>query len=132
MTFTDAQRTEARTAVAAALARYPTLRPNGLDASDRSSLDRHAEEVATAIAYLRCCRPKQTPDINSYWLKHRAEGWGKGHGLAPYVCNGALIAAAVYLGFPLRRRNLNALVAVQVRSLPAASAPRWAAREEGR
>jgi hypothetical protein len=36
---------------------------------------------------------------HSYGLKHLAEDWGRAAGLEPYVANGELIAAALYLGF---------------------------------
>src|SRR5262249_43487705 len=61
-----------------------------------------AARVATAIAFLRQCRPIKTPSLCSYGLKHAAESWGERNGLEGYVANGELIAAAVYLGLTLK------------------------------
>jgi len=65
-----------------------------------------ADELATAAAFLRLLTPTATASYKSpgsYGLKHDAERWGRSHGMAPYVSNGALIAAAVALGLPIRR-----------------------------
>jgi|GraSoiStandDraft_17_1057272.scaffolds.fasta_scaffold1341102_1 hypothetical protein len=39
------------------------------------------EEVATAIAFLRRCRPTRAAKLCSYGLKHAAERWGKAAGM---------------------------------------------------
>ena len=57
------------------------------------------EQIATAIAFLRHCTRTTLPRRGSYGLKHAAETWGEANGMSSYVSNGALIAAAVYLGF---------------------------------
>jgi hypothetical protein len=65
-----------------------------------------ADQIRTAAAYLRLLRPTKTVPatgaLGSYTLKHCAERWGRAHGMAPYVTNGALIAAAAALGLPMR------------------------------
>lgn len=61
-------------------------------------------QVLTAVRYLRCLRPTITArprSPGSYGLKHDAERWGERHGMAPYVTDGALIAAAIALGVPV-------------------------------
>ena len=58
----------------------------------------NTREIATAVAFLRRCRPtvKTTGrSPSSYELKHAAEAWGAVNGMANYVSNGALIAAAL-------------------------------------
>lgn len=80
-----------------------------------------AAQVATAVAFLRLLTPThaatwQSP--GSYGLKHDAEQWGRVNGLEPYVSNGALIAAAVELGYPIwYRRGSNAAIGVSKRDL---------------
>jgi hypothetical protein len=81
-----------------------------------------ATEIATAGAYLRLLTPRKTVPrggvLSSYGLKHHAEDWGRANGMAPYVSNGALIAAAVALGLPVRTGGSadNPNVAVGVRA----------------
>lgn len=134
MAVTAEQLAEAREAVAAATKRYPTLTANGVDGDTECVTplisERGLEQVATAIAYLRLCTPTKQAKLKSYGLKHLAEAWGATQGLSPYVSNGALIAAAVYLGFPTRPDcycfgvyvgpGLNLLVGVAKSSLPEA------------
>jgi hypothetical protein len=55
--------------------------------------------VATAIAFLRLCKRGRIARLGSYHLKHCAEQWGALNGLSSFVSCGALIAAAVYLGY---------------------------------
>jgi hypothetical protein len=115
---------EARIAVAKALALLPTLTPSGIGAP-AGEFD--LKEVATAIKFLRQCRPAIKPRFSSYGLKHVAERWSR-----RYVSNGALIAAAVYLdlkisppiaGFP------NVLVAVDGRDVSRLNADDWRRRQ---
>lgn len=106
----EAQLAEAREAVAVAVARYPFLTADGVNNPEplRHKLDYDLAfmQVATAIAFLRRCTPTVRTKLSSYGLKHDAERWGATQpGLSPYVSNGALIAAAVYLGFPTRPYN---------------------------
>jgi hypothetical protein len=56
-----------------------------------------ADQVATAIAFLRQFRPTKTGRLNSYYLKHEAERWGGRNGMCYYVSNGALLMAALCL-----------------------------------
>jgi hypothetical protein len=61
--------------------------------------------VATAMAFLNRCRKTKKPTRGSYGLKHLAERWGRDNGLEPYITNGALIVAAVALGFKVIRQS---------------------------
>ena len=104
---------EALTAIEVAKARLPTLTATGIDISvghDEFSV----ANIATAIAFLRLCRKIKTPTYSSYFLKHVAERWGGHNGMQPYITNGELIVAAVYLGFHIEpiRRSPNACVGV--------------------
>jgi len=95
----------ARTAVAEALRIYPDLDPrgNGPHKSSLGDAGKHhdfttetgLDQVATALAYLgEMNGPRYSVD-ESYGLKHKAEVWGQTKGFAPYVSNGAMIAAMV-------------------------------------
>jgi hypothetical protein len=124
------------------LTEFPTLCANGFGISDsgrtpvaeelRASRERlrNAEtEVETAVDFFASCTPTVTPRCGSYWLKHVAEKWGKRYRSVPYVSNGALIAAALKAGLPVRpfdrgalymagrHSNPNALVAVSRKSV---------------
>lgn len=82
-----------------------------------------AGQIATAAAFLQLLTPTRTATFrspSSYGLKHDAERWGRVNGMEPYVSNGALIAAAVALGLPVRhfgRGSFNVTVGVSVRDL---------------
>jgi hypothetical protein len=125
---------EAKIAIAAAKNECPYLTTEGIGAyqpfghlvfsgpkfeEDRNNFS--LEQVATAIAFLRRCRltRSRAARLSSYGLKHAAERWGKAAGMAPYVSNGELIAAALFLGFPVEFNTtcVNALVGVDKRSL---------------
>ena len=56
-----------------------------------------ADQVATAMEYLRQFRPITKGSYSSYHLKHLCENWGNKAGLSFYVSNGALITAALLL-----------------------------------
>lgn len=102
--------TEAITAIEMAKAAYPRLCPNGMGLGnnwrDTEALERDRSRfspanVETAIAYLRQCRPAKRPTVSSYHLKHLAEQWGRENNMQPYIANGELIAAAIYLGIKI-------------------------------
>jgi hypothetical protein len=100
--------------------RYPVLGPNGFYDTRPFASEHDFAEIATAILYLQHCIRTKTPTAFSYGLKHRVEGWGRRRGYAPYVSNGALIAAALYLGVkvkPLGEGNPNAFIGVSRRSV---------------
>lgn len=80
---------------------FPQLCEYGLRRPPKSSLASplRADEIATAIAFLRRFKPTKRGTYNSYFLKHEAERWGRRNGMVAYVSNGALIAAAMSLGF---------------------------------
>jgi hypothetical protein len=75
------------------------------------------EEVETALAYLRQLRPTKQANVNSYYLKHRAESWGDRNGMSSYVSNGALIAAAIRLELKIAPVGINAGIAVSRRDI---------------
>ena len=59
--------------------------------------------MRTAVEFLTTCGAIYSKaDHGSYALKHSAERWGERNGLEGYVSNGALIAAALHLGFLVR------------------------------
>jgi hypothetical protein len=75
------------------------------------------------VAWLRLVPKVQQPRRSSYYLKHAAEKWA-----GAYISNGALIAAAVHLGFAIERApsNINAQIGVT------ALEPRWPGRDSAR
>lgn len=88
---------EAELAIVEVKAAIPQLGVFGMNLHEER--DFAVEEVATAIAFLRQCRKLKRPNHGSYYLKHVAERWGCDNGMQAYVTNGALIVAAVFLGF---------------------------------
>lgn len=98
----------------------------GWDAEHVSPLDR--DQVATALAFLACGPVKVLRRVPSRWapssygLKHRAERWGRDVGMAPYVSNGSMIAAALHANVPMSqydRVSPNCWLAVRVTTLAA-------------
>lgn len=75
------------------------------------------KEVETALAYLSQLKPTKQPTCGSYYLKHRAERWGRYNGMEPYVSNGALIEAAIRLGLTIKPLNINADIGVSKRDV---------------
>jgi hypothetical protein len=78
----------------------------------------HADQVETAMAFLKELRKTKTPTVGSGTLKHHAEDWGRENGLSNYISRGALISAAVGLGYSVTayqigvaQRDLAAIVA---------------------
>lgn len=81
-----------------------------------------AKEIQTASAFLQQMTPINEWTFSSYHLKHVAEAYGKRYGLSGHVSNGALIAAAIALGFPVRPESwpsLNAVCGVSILDLRA-------------
>jgi hypothetical protein len=70
------------------LRRYPKSEPTPVS----------AKHVATAVLFLRQFKPVKHGAFSSYYLKHAAEKWGGSVGLSYYITNGALLAAAFFLG----------------------------------
>ena len=101
-------RKQAPKAITRAAKELPTLSISGFDGSVRDKNDIYAlnpERVAVAMLFLSmACKPTRKPAYGSYGLKHCAERWGKAVGLAPYIANGELIAAANHLGLQIRQR----------------------------
>lgn len=116
-------------------ARFPGINQNGLSLPNgyyhpgRSpntpfQLPENAEEILTAIDFLKLLTPTKTATLSqstgSYGLKHMAENWGHDHGRSPYISNGELIVAAIWLDFPVRPygwRNPNVAIGVSIRSI---------------
>jgi hypothetical protein len=94
---------EADEAIRVAKVKFPELNAAGMTTQEGLD-DFNLEQVATAIAFLRQARAVKRPNNGSYYLKHVAEQWGRRHGMAPYIANGELIVAAVYLGFPIKHK----------------------------
>lgn len=74
--------------------------------------DRRIEEFERALAWLWEVPARKTPNTrngNSYHLKHVAEKWAR-----HYIGNGFLIAAAIWLKFPIKQMDgsPNAIVGV--------------------
>jgi hypothetical protein len=89
------------TAIAAAIAEFPDLNPNGFGGVGEVGEWNH-KEIETAIAFLQLCGGAKQPTHGSYTLKHMAEDWGAQSG-QPYIGNGELIVAAHALGFVIKR-----------------------------
>ena len=105
---------EAHKAIAHVSKKHPNLGGGGYD-SPIPLTDDLVPEVACALAFLRLCRHVKATRAYSYALKHAAERWGGG-----YVCNGALICAALYMSLRVRRgdkKSLNAFVGVSIPSV---------------
>jgi hypothetical protein len=66
-----------------------------------------------AVEWLNHIPRRKSVNLGSYGLKHQAERWG-----GAYVSNGALIAAAIHLGFKVERvrGTPNALINVAGRT----------------
>jgi hypothetical protein len=90
-------------------------------AEDRDALAGAQADFAFAAAWLRAhLRPTAQASArspSSYLLKHLAE---KDHPRR-YLANGVLIAAALALGYPLRRDGINARIGVLLKDVVAAA-----------
>jgi hypothetical protein len=112
---------EVADALEKAITAYPDLAPGGFDRKhapfkpDMQTL----VGISTSLAFKKQFSPSKTINIGSYSLKHMAEDWSDANDLSAYICNGALIVAAVALDFPVQRRRdgLNAGIAVSRKSL---------------
>jgi hypothetical protein len=81
--------------------RHPLLSADGFDAKDPIDLRSRADQIDAALAYLRAGAPLDSAPsagMYSHGMKHRAEEWA---GL--YISNGAMIAAALMLGWKVKR-----------------------------
>jgi hypothetical protein len=111
--------------------KYPDLTIDGLAGDRRPDFERRrmalsgaVSEFERAVAWLSRVPKRKSPnrdDGHSYGLKHAAEAWA-----GAYLPNGALIAAAVHLGFPIRQcpSAINCWVGV-------ASARKWPSQDGG-
>jgi hypothetical protein len=93
---------EAARAVVIARDTFPLIEPRGLGVYQQPYVANHHSfdeetgllQIATAIEFLLTAA---VTDVTSYGAKSMAERWGRENGMAPYVSNGAMIVAAVYL-----------------------------------
>jgi hypothetical protein len=98
-----------------ALEQFPKLSGDGIRLFPGSKPQQiHAAQVQTAMAFLKLLRPTKHPTIDSGTLKHHAESWGSVTGLCAYVSRGALTAAAIGLGYPVRAYRYGPHVAIGV------------------
>ncbi len=122
-------------AIEFAAEKWPLLSRNGWVASafDKSEPPKPLDvaSVATAMAFLRCSGVRILKGFSgrgSYGWKHSAEAWGERIGFAPYVANGDLICAALFLGIPTRQEGpVNCLLALRMPNGVFASWARWPA-----
>jgi hypothetical protein len=102
-------------ALALAKERFPDLSGDGIRVYPGStSQEIHTDQVETAMAFLKLLRPTKHPTIDSGSLKHDCENWGSINGMSPYVSRGALTAAAIVLGYPVRAYRHGPHVAIGV------------------
>ena len=96
---------QAREAMRWVQARHPDLSANGWSGGSRNLPD--LQEIATALAFIDCSGARVLQKVkhgrSSYGWKHQAEAWGRAIGFAPYVSNGAFIAAALHRNVPIKR-----------------------------
>jgi hypothetical protein len=57
------------------------------------------DQVETAIRFLKKLLKTKRASVGVGSLKHDCENWGREHGLCCYISRGALISAAVALGY---------------------------------
>ena len=109
---TPEQLAEAERAADLAMTRFPDLRGGGFVGEGALRTDPWGlVQIATSLAFLRRCTATATPRYSAFELKcviERSE---------QYVCNGAVIAAAAFLGLPMRRFHYGALIGVTRRSV---------------
>lgn len=99
------------------LQKEPTLTPNGIEKTitgDKFDAE-HLRQIETCIEWLKT--KKTQKNINrkagSYGIKHIIE-----RELKTYVCNGAFIAAVIYLGIPYENAGTpNIHVAIGIKEL---------------
>jgi hypothetical protein len=120
-----------QTDIADVMRKYPDLTIDGLAGDRRPDFERRrtalsgaVSEFERAVAWLSRVPKRKSANRDggcSYGLKHAAEGWA-----GAYLPNGALIAAAVHLGFPIVRcpSAINCWIGV-------ASARKWPSRDNG-
>jgi hypothetical protein len=106
-----------QTDIADVMRKYPDLTIDGLAGDRRPDFERRrtalsgaVSEFERAVAWLSRVPKRKSAnrdDGYSYGLKHAAEAWA-----GAYLPNGALIAAAVHLGFPCDVHRLSTVGSV--------------------
>jgi hypothetical protein len=82
---------------------FPDLSGDGIRLYPGSTPQQiHADQIETAMAFLKLLRPTKRPTIDSGTLKHHCEDWGSVTGLSSHVSRGALTVAAIALGLSVR------------------------------
>jgi hypothetical protein len=111
---------EARAAIQAVLEKHPDLTCNGFERPDDEGFEQRRADIPIeafkrSVAWLSHVPKIKRGGASSYRLKHVAERWSDS-----YIPNGAMIAAAVYMGFRIEPlpSHINVLIGV-------ASARRW-------
>jgi hypothetical protein len=97
-------REQAEAAISAIMSRWPDLTCWGFSHQKSESFLQSRAELRSdglsyfirAVEWLSHIPRRKTVNLGSYGLKHQAERWS-----GDYVSNGALIAAAIHLGFKL-------------------------------
>jgi hypothetical protein len=128
---------DAESALALARQRFPRLSGDGVRHYPGSTPQPvHADQVETAMAFLKLLRPSERRTIGSGTLKHDCENWGSINGLCSYVSRGALTAAAIGLGYSVRRYRAcgshDVQIGVSLRDLAKVNAETLALRIERR
>lgn len=101
-----------------AMTKRPDLTIDGLNGEDRPNfLERRTELLVGVDQFERAVRwmahipsiKKPNASFGSYFAKHAAEHWA-----GAYVSNGALIAAALFIGHPIEdcRSRINCHIAI--------------------
>ena len=86
----------------------PTLGLNGYGNATDAPAAWPPDQLRRALLYLAVCEPRKRASEDSYTLKHRAEELTGG-----YICNGALITAALMCNLPVRPQPPNAKIALK-------------------
>jgi hypothetical protein len=116
--------------------RFPDLSGDGIRVYPGSTPQEiHADQIETAMAFLRLLRPTKILTIGSGTLKHNCETWGSVNGLCAYVSRGALTAAAVAMGYHMRAYTVGPHVEIGVslrdlRKLNDETCELWIARRQ--
>jgi hypothetical protein len=84
------------------------LTASGFVASGDRCCELSIQRIATALAFIDHGPVTRQRSVgrksqSSYWLKHRAENWGRALEFEPYIANGDMIAAALWRNIPMRR-----------------------------
>lgn len=68
------------------------------------ALSTHRNAISASVAFLITCDRTRAAGCDSYGLKHRVERWTHHIGMDTYVPQGALVTAAIGMGFAYKQR----------------------------